>query len=104
MLKEKISVNYFLSKIKNYKDEQIECTEHTFFRLSESQRKMYTYNELRRILLKELPFLVGLQFNGNYAIFYKYKNKVLKIIASLNKHKINVVTFYFIKEWQIPKI
>jgi len=103
-IRAKVEICAFLDRIKKYKEEQIDCTEHTFFRLNEAQRKIYTYKELTRILFKETPFLVGIQFNDNYAVFYHYKNKVLKIILSIGDRKINIVTFYFIEEWQIPEI
>ena len=103
-IRAKVEVYDFLDIIRKYKEEQIECTNHTFFRLNETQRKIYTCKELTRILFKEIPFLVGIQFNDNYAVFYHYKNKVLKIILSKEDRKINIVTFYFIEEWQIPEI
>ncbi len=102
-IEKKLNVDKLLSIIKRYKEE-IECTSHTFFRLSEKQRKIFTCAELRRILLNEKPFLTGIQYNGNYALFYKYQNKNLKIIVGINDRKVNIVTFYFIEEWQIPKI
>jgi len=108
-IKEKIEVEDFKNLIKKYQKEQIECTTHTFFRLSTTQRNFYTCEELTRILLKDTPFLVGTQFNGNYAVFYHYKNKenekkTLKMIISVDIRKVNIVTFYFIEEWQIPQI
>jgi len=75
-----------------------------FFRLSEKQRQIYTCEELRRILTEEKPFLVGFQYKGNYAVFYKYESKNLKMIVDLQNRKVKIVTFYFIEEWQIPKI
>ena len=71
-IKAKIEVKDFTNLIKKYKKEHVECTKHTFFRLNEAQRKIYTADELTRILLKETPFLAGIQFNGNYTIFYHY--------------------------------
>jgi len=103
-IEKKVDINEFIKFVKEFKPEQTECTYHTFFRLSEKQRKIYTNDELIRILTKERPFLVGLQYNKNYAVFYKYNNKNLKIIVNLNNRKIKIVTFYFIEEWQIPKI
>ena len=103
-IKKRIDINEFIQLIKKYTNEQIECTEHTFFRLSEKQRKIYTCKELKRILFQTNPFLVGIQYNENYAIFYKYQGKILKMIVSINNRKVNIVTFYFIEEWQIPKI
>ncbi len=103
-IKKKIDIKGFLDFIKEYKEDQIECTKHTFFRLSEKQRKIFTCDELRRILLSLSPFLVGVQYNENYALFYKYKNRNLKVIVNIANRKIKIVTFYFIEQWQIPKI
>jgi len=89
---------------KEYKKEQIECTKHTFFRLNQRQREIFICEELKRILFNEQPFLVGIQNNENYSVFYKYKNKNLKIILGINSRKINIVTFYYMEQWQIPKI
>ncbi|MEA3329220.1 MAG: hypothetical protein U9Q06_00570 [Nanoarchaeota archaeon] len=103
-IKEKIEIEKFLKILSKYSEEKIECTDHTFFRLSEAQRKFYTCEELKRILIQQKPFLVGLQYNENYALFYKYNNRNLKILVNLDITKIKIVTFYFIQEWQIPKI
>jgi len=69
-IKKKVEVKEFLDFLKDYSSENIECTQHPFFRLSEKQRKIFTCDELKRILTKETPFLVGLQNNDNYAVFY----------------------------------
>ncbi len=103
-IEKRIDIEEFIKFIKEYKEDQIECTGHTFFRLSEKQRKIYTCNELIKILTQEKPFLVGFQYNENYAVFYKYNNRNLKIILNIINRKIKIVTFYFIEEWQIPKI
>lgn len=103
-IKKRVDVGDFIKLIQKYAPEQIECTDHTFFRLSEKQREIFTCNELKGILKKEKPFLAGIQHNGNYAIFYKYQNKNLKIILNIGGRKVNIVTFYFIEEWQIPRI
>lgn len=103
-IEKRVDVEEFMKFIEAYCKEDVECTFHTFFRLSEKQRKIYTCNELKKILMQEKPFLVGIQHNGNYAVFYKYENKNLKMIVNLGNRKIKIVTFYFIEEWQIPKI
>jgi len=103
-IKRKINVQDFILFLRKYSQEQIECTPHTFFRLSTAQREMYTCEELKKILISQTPFLVGLQNNQNHAAFYKYQGKNLKIILKINNRKVNIVTFYFVKEWQIPKI
>jgi hypothetical protein len=103
-IKEKVPVAVFLERIKKSKPENIECTKHTFFRLSEKQRMIYESGKLKEIILKETPFLVGIQYNECYAIFYRHENKILKVIVVFATPKINIVTFYFIKEEQIPKI
>lgn len=103
-IQKRVDTEEFTGFIKEYPEEQIECTKHTFFRLNEKQRKIYTCQELRKILTQEEPFLAGFQNNGNYAVFYKYQNKNLKMIVNLENRKVKIVTFYFIEEWQIPKI
>ncbi len=104
-IRERVTVSTFTERISKIKSEDIEDTKHTFFRLSEKQRAIYTLDELRRIIIQEKPFLVGIQYNECYAVFYRYKGKVLKIIVVFNTStKLNIVTFYFIKEEQIPKI
>lgn len=103
-IKKKVNIKEFIKFIEDYERKQIECTDHTFFRLSERQREIYTCEELRKILFQEKPFLVGCQYNKNYALFYKYNDKNLKIIVNFSNRKIKIVTFYFIQQWQIPKI
>ena len=103
-IKEKVPVDLFVERIKKIKSGNIECTKHTFFRLSEKQREIYNSGELESILRKETPFLVGIQYNECYAVFYKYKNKILKVILVFTSTKINIVTFFIIKEEQIPRI
>jgi len=103
-IKKKIEIQDFIKLIKKYKPEHIECTDHTFFRLSQKQREIFTCEELKKILLNEKPFLSGIQNNDNYTVFYRHKNKNLKMILGISPQKINIVTFYFIEEWQIPKI
>ena len=100
----KIDVEKLFKTIKKFPKESIECTQHTFFRLSEKQREIFTREELRKILLNNKPFLAGIQHNGNHALFYKYQKKNLKIVVNIDNRKIKIVTFYFIEEWQIPKI
>ena len=103
-IKKKVEVKEFLKFLKEYGSEQIECTHHTFFRLSEKQRKIFTCEQLKEIITTKRPFLVGIQHNQNYALFYKHQNKNLKIIVNFSDRKVKIVTFYFIEEWQIPKI
>ena len=103
-IKEKINTEEFVKFLSNYQPTQIECTPHTFFRLSQKQRRIFTCRELKRILINEKPFLTGIQYNKNYAVFYKHQNKNLRLILKITNRKINIVTFYFIKEWQIPTI
>ena len=103
-IKRKIEINNFIQLTQNYSKTQIECTPHTFFRLSQKQREIFTCDELKRILIHEKPFLTGIQKNQNYAAFYEYKDKILKMILRINDRKINIVTFYFIEQWQIPRI
>lgn len=102
----KIEVNKFIDIIKKYSSKQIECTKHTFFRLSENQKKEFNSDSLKEYLVNDVPFLIGRQNNGNYAVFYKFKkNKALRIILDMHDlNKVNIVTFYIIDKNQIPRI
>jgi len=71
-IKRKIPVNDFISIIRKYPPENIEDSGHAFKRLSQKQRELFTIEEIRKILLKDRPFLVGIQENENHAVFYKY--------------------------------
>ena len=103
-IKRKIPVNDFISIIRKYPPENIEDSGHAFKRLSQKQRELFTIEEIREILLKDRPFLVGIQENENHAVFYKYQGKNLRMIIKLESQKVKIVTFYNVLEWQIPKI
>lgn len=98
-------VEIFKERMKNFNESTIECTNHTFFRLSEKQRKVFTYDELKRILLNETPLRVGIQYNGNYAVFYQYKDKstIIKIVISFKAMLIRIVTFMVLHTAQLPR-
>jgi len=100
----RVSIEKLFETIGKFSKGNIQCTHHTFFRLSEKQREIFTCKELKEIILNKKPFLAGIQYNGNQALFYKYQNKNLKIVINTNNRKVKIVTFYFIQEWQIPKI
>ena len=103
-IKRKILVNDFITIIRRYSTNNIEDSGHAFKRLSQKQREVFTIEEICNILLKDKPFLVGIQENDNYAVFYKHQGKNLRIILKLEGQKVKIVTFYNILEWQIPKI
>ncbi|MEK6827437.1 MAG: hypothetical protein AABX99_03065 [Nanoarchaeota archaeon] len=84
-IKEKIKVSEFIKELRDYGYNYIESTKHTFLRLSEKQRKIYTEETLKKIIFDEIPLEVGLEKNGNYALIYNFnegKNH-LKILVSL---------------------
>ena len=100
-----VEVKTFLETIKNYTKEQIITTQHTFFRLNEQQRKIFKESVLKEYLLAKTPTLVGIQFNGNYAVFYDYsKNEVLRLMLDIQPNKIEIVTFYLPDKTQVPKL
>ena len=104
-IKRKVKISDFLDLINNYSRENINCTEHTFFRLSEKQRKIFKCDSIEDYLLEKTPHLIGIQYNGCYAVFYKHKNKnFIRIIADIKISKIEVVTFYIIDQSQLPII
>ncbi len=104
-LKEKLKVSTFLRKIKEYGYDNIESTAHTFFRLSQKQRKIYTEEVLKNIIFNEKPIEVGIQNNDNYVPIYIWKeNKILKIVLGLLTNKVYIVTFYILNKEQEANI
>ena len=105
MIEKKIEVKTFLETIKNYNQEQIVTTQHTFFRLNEEERKIFKESVLKAYLTANIPILVGIQFNGNYAVFYDYsKNEVLRLMLDIQPNKIEIVTFYLPDKTQVPRL
>ncbi len=104
-IEKKEEASRFLDRIKNYDKEVIYCTKHTFFRLSEKQRKVFKCEYLKRLLLEEEPILVGIQYNNNYAVFYDYKeNRVIRIMLDIKPKEIQIVTFYIMDRNKIPRL
>ena len=94
----------FHERMKNFDSHSIECTNHTFFRLSEKQKKELTCDVLKNSLLNDIPLKVGIQANGNYAVYYKYAgNTVLKIVISVKPVLIRTVTFTILNKEQLPR-
>jgi len=100
-VKEKISRKEFKSKIEKVPENNIITTKHTFFRLSEKQRKIYDEKLLKEFILKKEPIEIWKQMNDNLAIIYKFReNNHLKIIVNLAPKKVYIVTFYILNRKQ----
>ncbi|MEK6873561.1 MAG: hypothetical protein AABW91_01855 [Nanoarchaeota archaeon] len=101
---DKVKISLYIKKLKEYGYDNIEATEHTFFRLSQKQRKIYTENVLKDIIWNNEIFEVGIQSNGNYSIIYRCKfsdkNRKGKIILDFSTNKVYIVTFYILSEVQ----
>lgn len=100
----RVEVDTFREMTKHLKAEQIKTTDHTFFRLSQKQRKIFKDKIIKDYLLNEIPILVGLQYNNAYAVFYNYQKAVLKLILEVAPTRINVITFYIVDKNQLPRI
>jgi len=87
-IKKKVLVNDFITTIRKYAPDQIEDSGHAFKRLSQRQREIFTIEEMRNILLRNRPFLVGIQQNANYAVFYNHQGKNLRMIINLEFQKV----------------
>lgn len=81
---------------------KIVVNSHAYFRLNESQRKVYKDDQLINILTEEQPVLIGIQGNNNYATFFNRKEGYLRIIFEVKKDKIEIITFYITET--LPKI
>jgi len=103
-IQKKVKIGTFSDIINQYKEEDIRTTKHTFFRLREKERKVFKDKVIKEYLLEQEPVLVGIQHNGNYAVFYRYNKDLLKVILDIQTPSINIVTFYIIDNNQMPKI
>jgi len=97
-----IETEEFLELMKTYINESIECTHHTFFRLNNKQRKIFKCQKIRDLLIHEIPPLVGVQYNGCYAVFYRHMKRFIRMILNIDPKKIEVVTFYIVD--QLPRL
>ena len=92
-----ISPRGFLGRMRAYGPDRISCTPHTFFRLSQGQRKVHTCEALKERLLGSPPVFAGIQENGCTAAFYKLEgNSFMRVILSLQPKEAQVVTFYIV--------
>jgi hypothetical protein len=97
----KMSLKEFSEKIEKCKG-NIETTAHTFFRLSEKQRKVYDEKVLKDLLLNKNPLEIWEQENNHLAAFYDFENKrILKIILRFSSNKVYIVTFYILNKEQM---
>ena len=104
-IEKRIEVKTFLETIKNYTEEQIITSEHTFFRLNEEERKIFKESVLKEYLTGKVPILAGVQFNFNYAVFYYYsKQEALRMILDIKPDKIKIVTFYLTEKSEMPRL
>ena len=103
-IRKKVDNKDFMVRMKCYAPESIICSVHTFFRLSEKQREVFTCESIREYLREKVPSLAGEQYNGNCAAFYKLKNKrFIRIIVDIKPNGVNVVTFYVIEKLPVMK-
>lgn len=104
-IEKKIEIEDFLDIINNIDEKEINTTDHTFFRLSETQRKVFKDRILKDFIKGQNPILVGIQYNGCYTAFYNYsKDEALRVIMDITGNKCDIVTFYIIAKNQIPRI
>lgn len=99
-----INVLEFNKNISLYYKENINLTKHAIFRLSEKQKELFNIKIIREVIIYEIPLLAGIQNNGNYAIFYKHGNNILKMILDIKPTNINIITFYIIEKNSMPII
>jgi len=96
------SVEEFLHRIRGYGDNEIICSPHALFRLSEAQRKVFDCETLKRYLRSEAPLRCGWQYNKKYSVFYAFKGqKVIRIVLNIKPTEIEVVTFYILTKEQL---
>ena len=103
-IKKKVKTTKYLAIIKSFDESQIKSTDHTFFRLSEEQRKIFKHEVISDIIRYQDPILVGIQYNRLYAVFHKHEKDVLRIMLDIQATRIQIVTFYVMDHGQLPRI
>ncbi len=104
-IERKIEIAEFLEHVKELNKSDINTTDHTFFRLNQKQRKVFKEGVIKELILHKSPLLVGIQYNGCYAVFYPYDKETLRVTLDIQlNNKINIVTFYTIDNRQIPRL
>ena len=105
LINREISIKQFQDFLMQYSNEHVYCTEHTFFRLSEKQRKLFKCEEIKEILFGQTPVFVGIQNNHNYAVFYKIENQnLIRIVLDIQLKRIDIVTFYKPISKDLPRV
>ncbi len=102
-IEEKVEIETFIERIKHLKREDIEVKDHAVFRVKKAERKAFK-DKLRDILLHENPFLVGIQRNKSYAVYYKHDSNVIKMILDMQPKSITIITAYVVDNKQVPKL
>ncbi len=97
----KVDYIEFRQLIDKYKG-RIKVNRHSYFRLSEMQRKVYKDRALMEMLIEGNPLFVGIQKNKNYAAFFRKKQVYIRLIFKITKEHLEIVTFYITQN--IPKI
>ena len=80
-IEKRISTEEFIQLIESTKKENIHITDHALFRLKEKDRKIFKDKIVKDMIKTETPLFIGIQYNKNYALFYRYGKEILKIIT-----------------------
>ncbi|HIH04811.1 TPA: hypothetical protein HA372_01770 [Candidatus Woesearchaeota archaeon] len=89
---EEVDRSHFEELIDERKD-SLRVSPHALDHLSNAQRKIFSEEDLKRIILSERPEGVGRQRNECYAVFYKRKDGYLKLILNIKEARIDIITF-----------
>jgi len=91
--------------ISKFDIEDIEVTDHALFRLNEKQRKVYSGDILKKMIIEKEPIEICKQMNDNLAIIYFFENnRKIKILIRISSNKIYIVTFYILNREQEEKV
>ena len=96
-----ISYQDFKELVKPYLS-YIFVSPHALDRLSDTQRKMFTQEQLIYPLLHETLRFIGRQENGRYALFFRRPYGFLRIVIAIKIDKLEIVTFINTKT--IPRL
>lgn len=89
---QEISQEEYDEIMSSHKD-QIHVSNHALDVLSLSQRKVFKPEDLISMLLNDKPAAIGLQRNGNYAVYFKTGDGYRKVIFNVKPSRLEIVTF-----------
>ncbi len=77
---------------------EIILSEYALIRLNENQKRLFTEDEILRIIKEEISIKVHLQINQKYVYYYALEKDFLKLVLEVTEKKVVIVTLLYVKK------